>query len=120
MSWAAATRYPCATMRKAHLLMATMVTALALVGGVSCTSPDGTTTAGPAEDATTAKADRLEQLFSGDMTVLDLTHALSPNSVYWPDPSGNPFKYEVRSTQPSGAVSMRRFISATTSRALMT
>ncbi len=48
----------------------------------------------------------IEDLFSGDVEVIDMTHALSPDSVYWPSDSGNPFQYEARSTQPSGAVSM--------------
>ncbi len=48
----------------------------------------------------------LGDLFSGDVDVIDMTHALSPDSVYWPSASGNPFQYEARRTQPSGAVSM--------------
>jgi kynurenine formamidase len=59
-----------------------------------------------ASAATAPAADRLDQLFAGGLKVVDLTHALSPDSVYWPSPTGNPFEYEARATQPSGAVSM--------------
>ena len=35
--------------------------------------------------------DRLDRLFSGDITVIDLTHSLSANSPYWPNPAGGLF-----------------------------
>ena len=49
-----------------------------------------------------AAKDRLDQLFSGDLTVIDLTHALSPDSPYWPSDSGNPFEYTVVVAHESG------------------
>lgn len=55
------------------------------------------------------KADRFEKLFSGNMRVVDLTHALSESSPYWPDPAGNPFHYDTLVKQPSGAVAMGRY-----------
>ena len=65
-------------------------------GGDSITVDLGPATATPT----------LEDLFSGGVDVIDMTHALSPDSVYWPSASGNPFQYEARRRQPSGAVSM--------------
>lgn len=52
------------------------------------------------------RADRLDQLFSGELEVIDLTHALSTDAVYWPGSEVSPFEYEAVATQPSGAVSM--------------
>ena len=51
-------------------------------------------------------ADRLERLFSGQLTVLDLTHALNTTSPYWPNASGNPFTYDTLAAQESGAPAM--------------
>jgi kynurenine formamidase len=63
--------------------------------------------AGSSETAPPApSADRLAQLFSGELEVVDLTHALSPDAVHWSGSGDSPFEYEVLSTQPSGAVSM--------------
>ncbi len=53
--------------------------------------------------------DRLAQLFSGDMTVIDLTHALNATSPYWPSGRGNPFKHDTLSAHPSGAPSMAAY-----------
>ena len=72
-----------------------------------CTSAAGPAGSGETEpDATAAFADRLDRLFSDELEVVDLTHALSPDTVYWPSPSGNPFEYEVVRAQPSGASAM--------------
>jgi len=82
---------------------AAIVMGMALTGHMACTgggaSPPETT------DAAVA-ADRLAQLFDGDIEVIDLTHALSPAAVYWPGSDVSPFEYEALATQPSGAVSM--------------
>ena len=78
------------------LWVALMAHAACVGGGAS--SPEGA-------DAT-APVDRLDQLFAGDLEVIDMTHALSPEAVYWPGSEASPFEYEVRSRQPSGAVSM--------------
>ena len=56
-----------------------------------------------------AEEDRLSQLFSGDMTVIDLTHALNATSPYWPSGRGNPFKHDTLSAHPSGAPSMAAY-----------
>ncbi len=50
--------------------------------------------------------DRFERLFSGTLTVLDLTHALNTTSPYWPNASGNPFTYDTLAAQESGAPAM--------------
>ncbi|MFQ5568497.1 MAG: cyclase family protein [Rhodothermales bacterium] len=47
--------------------------------------------------------DRFEQLFSGRLTVLDLTHPLNSTSPYWPGPAGNPFTYDILAAHESGA-----------------
>ena len=51
-------------------------------------------------------ADRLERLFSGQLTVLDLTHALNTTSPYWPNASGNPFTYDILAAHDNGAPAM--------------
>lgn len=60
----------------------------------------------PQDLATETGPDRLQQLFDGDIQVIDLTHALSTEGPHWPSASGNPFVYEVRSAHDSGATSM--------------
>ena len=50
--------------------------------------------------------DRFERLFSGSLTVLDLTHALNTTSPYWPNASGNPFTYDTLATHESWAPAM--------------
>ncbi len=55
------------------------------------------------------EVDRLELLFNGELNVIDLTHALSESSPYWPDPSGNPFDYDTIFAQPSGAPGMGKY-----------
>ena len=56
------------------------------------------------EETTLATGASLEDLFSGNVEIVDMTHALSPEAVAWGATS--PFEYEALSTQPSGAVSM--------------
>ena len=53
--------------------------------------------------------DRLDRLFSGDLTVIDLTHALSATSPYWPNPAGNPFSHDTLAAHESGAPSMATY-----------
>ncbi len=54
-------------------------------------------------------ADRFEQLFSGELRVIDLTHALNMTGPHWPGQAGNPFVHEIRSAHPSGAASMASY-----------
>jgi len=84
-------------------LSAAIVMGMAFTGHMACTG--GGVSPPEATDAAVA-ADRLAQLFAGDLEVIDLTHALSPAAVYWPGPEASPFEYEALATQPSGAVSM--------------
>ncbi len=51
-------------------------------------------------------ADRFAQLFAGQLTVLDLTHALNTTSPYWPNASGNPFTYDTLAAHDNGAPAM--------------
>ena len=53
--------------------------------------------------------DRLDRLFSGDLTVIDLTHALSATSPYWPNSAGNPFSHDTLAAHESGAPSMATY-----------
>ncbi len=53
-----------------------------------------------------SKSDRFEQLFEGQLTIIDLTHSLSEDSIFWPGDSGNPFHYEVTVPHPDGSALM--------------
>ena len=58
------------------------------------------------------EADRvilLEELFTGKIHVVDMTHTLSLSAPFWPDPSGNPFSYDTLVKQPSGAPAMGKY-----------
>ncbi len=54
-------------------------------------------------------SDRLEQFFSGDMEIIDLTHALSSSSTSWLGPSENPFEHEILTAHESGRPKMARY-----------
>jgi kynurenine formamidase len=45
-------------------------------------------------------------LFSGGVTVVDMTHALSADMPFWPRPGGNPFEHDTLSAHPSGEPQM--------------
>jgi kynurenine formamidase len=79
--------------------------AVSLFGAVACSSGVSVVEQDPPAGGV-PPSDRLEQLFTGDLEVIDMTHALSPDAVYWPGGERSPFEYEARATQPSGAVSM--------------
>lgn len=53
--------------------------------------------------------DRLARFFSGDMEVIDLTHALSPSSTYWSGENPNPFEHEILTAHESGRPRMARY-----------
>jgi len=57
----------------------------------------------------TRPGDRFEELFNGQGTVIDLTHALSASSPYWPNSSGNPFRHDTIASHESGAPSMAAY-----------
>ncbi len=67
------------------------------------------TLAAVAFSCTSVPEDRFAKLFSGEAKVVDLTHALSSKSAYWPSKNGNPFKYDTLFAQPSGAPGMGQF-----------
>jgi len=50
--------------------------------------------------------DRLEQLFNGELQIIDLTHTLNNSSPYWPNDAGSPFKYDTIFAHKSGAPGM--------------
>ena len=47
--------------------------------------------------------DRLEQLFNGELKIVDLTHTLNDSSPYWPNEKGSLFKYDTIFAHKSGA-----------------
>lgn len=53
--------------------------------------------------------DRFEELFNGQATVIDMTHALSASSPYWPNSSGNPFRHDTIASHENGAPSMAAY-----------
>lgn len=53
--------------------------------------------------------DRLEQLFAGELEVVDLTHALSATSPFWPSSGGNPFRHDTLRAHESGAPAMAAY-----------
>ncbi len=61
------------------------------------------------DQAGQSEKDRFEQLFSGSMQVIDLTHSLANDGPFWPSPAGNPFRHEVLRAHLSGAASMARY-----------
>ncbi len=55
------------------------------------------------------RPDRFEELFSGTLVVIDLTHSLSPTGPHWPSSAGNPFKHEILRAHESGAAAMASY-----------
>jgi len=53
--------------------------------------------------------DRFEELFKGELKIVDLTHSLGADSPAWPDPSGSRFTYDTLVAQPSGAPAMGKY-----------
>ncbi len=58
---------------------------------------------------TTDSGERFERVFAGEMTVIDLTHALNATSPYWPNSTGNPFRHDTLSAHASGSPSMAAY-----------
>lgn len=58
------------------------------------------------------KAVTLEQLFTGEVTVLDLTHTLSSTNPVWREGAESPFEYEVLAAHESGLPVMGAFRTA--------
>ncbi len=59
----------------------------------------------PAEDI----RDTVAQLFAGELEVVDLTHALSSTTPYWPSPNGNPFTHDTLRAHADGSPSMAAY-----------
>ncbi len=53
--------------------------------------------------------DRLEQLFAGEVEVLDLTHALSAGGSFWSSWDSNPFTHDTLAAHPDGSPSMAAY-----------
>jgi kynurenine formamidase len=53
-----------------------------------------------------SEPDRFEQLFIGELNIIDLTHTLNKTSPYWPNETGSPFKYDTIFAHKSGAPGM--------------
>lgn len=50
--------------------------------------------------------DRFDQLFSGNLTIIDLTHTLNQKNPYWPGSDTSPFIYDTLAAHKSGAPAM--------------
>jgi len=86
------------------------VGALALLIGTAsgaCTVPEPELATSAVDVA--EEPDRLEQLFNGDLRVVDLTHPLSADMPYWPNPSGNPFEHDTMQAHYNGSPSMAAY-----------
>ena len=51
----------------------------------------------------------LSDLFAGEVTVIDLTHAVSADAPYWPGPPRSPFVHDTLSAHDDGAPSMAAY-----------
>lgn len=51
----------------------------------------------------------LAELFVGDVTVIDLTHAVSAEAPYWPGPDRSPFTHDTLSAHADGAPRMAAY-----------
>ncbi len=51
----------------------------------------------------------LAALFADEVTVIDLTHAISARAPYWPGPPTSPFRHDTLSAHPDGAPSMAAY-----------
>ena len=78
----------------------------AAAGGCGAADQASAAAAGAAESGQPDPLPTIADLFAGNVEIIDMTHALSPDAVYWPGSDRSPFEYEARSRQPSGAVSM--------------
>lgn len=56
-----------------------------------------------------SEPDRFERLFSGNVEVIDLSHSLSADMPYWPNPRGNPFRHDTLVAHPDGSPIMAAY-----------
>lgn len=66
------------------------------MASAACTAPE-------------APVDTLASLFADDMTVVDLTHAVSAEAPYWPGSPTSPFLHDTLSAHDDGAPSMAAY-----------
>lgn len=59
--------------------------------------------------ATSDREDGLARLFSDELTVVDLTHAISADAPFWPGPAASPFVHDTLSAHADGAPSMAAY-----------
>ncbi len=59
--------------------------------------------------AAEAAPDRLAQLFSGEIEIIDLTHALGADGSYWSSWDQNPFDHDTLAAHPDGAPSLAAY-----------
>ena len=60
--------------------------------------------------ASKKQADKFEQLFTGEMQIIDLTYSLGASAPYWPNSENkNPFNYEAIFTHPSGMAVLGKY-----------
>ena len=76
--------------------MKKLLMSLTAVFAAACSSPPDTT-------------DRLAALFADDVTVVDLTHAVSADTPYWPGPDVSPFRHDTLSAHEDGAPAMAAY-----------
>ena len=79
---------------RARAIFAAMVFALA---PAACRGPADT------------PADTVAQLFGGELQIVDLTHALSSTTPFWPSPRGNPFTHDTIRAHSDGSPSMAAY-----------
>ena len=56
-----------------------------------------------------SERDTLASLFADDVTVVDLTHAVSARAPYWPGPAVSPFTHDTLGAHADGAPSMAAY-----------
>ncbi len=66
----------------------------------------------PGTEPTSTQAPSLADLFSGEMKIVDLTHALNDSNPVWGSGSESPFKYDVLAAHESGRAMMGAFRTA--------
>jgi kynurenine formamidase len=86
------------------MLRARTSLSLALLLAACTTPPDG------APDTASADApDKLAALFVDEVTVVDLTHAVSAEAPYWPGPDRSPFVHDTLSAHEDGTPAMAAY-----------
>lgn len=85
--------------------MKQMLVGVAVILLASCQAP-------PPQPQTNLPAGILEGIAGGKTRLIDLTHALNPQSPHWPGPGYEPFQYEIFATLEKDGVLSGRFTMA--------